>query len=67
MIKTQSKDGLWLYALWNTGSYGEYWSRQGYVSSQVLLVRHLDVNKDKTEPSSYNARHYGFSLRCLAI
>ena len=51
--------------LCDTGYYGRYWSSTPH-SNGTSAYRFYFHTGTTVNPSDYNARYYGFSLRCLA-
>ena len=46
----------------NQGNYGLFWSSTRYSDSSMYR---LYVNSSNVDPSDYNYRHYGYSVRCI--
>ena len=51
-------------SLYSAGYLGYYWSSVGRNSSGAY---DLYFNSDVVYPSDYDYRHYGFSVRCVAL
>ncbi len=56
---------VWSDSLRHIGSGGDYWSQVSYSNTYAYIL--YSFRNESVNPSHYNPRDVGFSLRCVAI